>query len=235
MTTFALVHGAWHGSWCWERVTPLLEQRGHRVVAVDLPCDDVNATVDTYADLVATALDGVGADPVVLVGHSFAGQTIPLVAERTRVDKLVYLCALVPIPGCSFIELLTREPDTLLPEYLSGVGFDGEGRMVWVDEAVARSVFYADCEPEIATAAFERLRPQAPAAQTDPCPLEDYPPVATTYVVCADDRIANPVRSRAVATHRLRANLAELPGGHSPFLSRPRDLAELLHHEAEAP
>jgi hypothetical protein len=66
MTTFALVHGGWHGAWCWELLTPLLEQAGHGVVAMDLPCEDPTANFDTYADVVCAALDGRD-DDVVLV------------------------------------------------------------------------------------------------------------------------------------------------------------------------
>ncbi|MET0699294.1 MAG: alpha/beta fold hydrolase, partial [Mycobacterium sp.] len=58
MTTFALVHGAWHGAWCWERLTPELVARGHRVVAVDLPIQDETATFEKYADTVVAALAG---------------------------------------------------------------------------------------------------------------------------------------------------------------------------------
>lgn len=56
MTTFALVHGAWHGAWCWQRLTPELEERGHHVIAVDLPCDDPEAAFEDYADVAAQAL-----------------------------------------------------------------------------------------------------------------------------------------------------------------------------------
>jgi pimeloyl-ACP methyl ester carboxylesterase len=54
--TFAVVHGAWHGSWRWERLTPLLEELGHRVVVVDLPSEDPTATFETDADVVVMAL-----------------------------------------------------------------------------------------------------------------------------------------------------------------------------------
>src|SRR5215216_4846563 len=75
VTTFALVHGAWHGAWCWERLTPALEAGGHRVVAVDLPCEDATATFETYAEVVVQALDAEA--EVVVVGHSLAGLTVP--------------------------------------------------------------------------------------------------------------------------------------------------------------
>ena len=88
MTTFALVHGAWHGSWCWEQLTPLLQQAGHDVVAMDLPSEDGTATFDTYADVVCAALDG-RRDDVVLVGHSYGGNTVPLVATRRPIRHLV--------------------------------------------------------------------------------------------------------------------------------------------------
>jgi hypothetical protein len=56
VATFALVHGSWHGAWCWERVAPLLQQGGHQVVAMDLPIDDATATCDIFADIVCAAL-----------------------------------------------------------------------------------------------------------------------------------------------------------------------------------
>ena len=113
MTTFALVHGAWHGAWCWERLAPLLRDHGHRVVAMDLPSDDRSATVDTYADVVCGELNG-HAD-VVLVGHSLAGLTIPLVAARLPVRHLVYVCALIPDIGRSFFEQMRGDTAMLNP------------------------------------------------------------------------------------------------------------------------
>lgn len=234
MTTFALVHGGWYGAWCWERVAPGLEARGHQVVAVDLPCDDATATFETYADVVVAALEAAGSNDVVVIGHSLGGLTIPLVAGRRSVRRLIYLCALVPIPGSSLAEQLEIEPDTLLPEHLSGISEpDEDGLTRWIDEDVARSVFYADCSVEDAKAAFERLRPQAGTVFATPCPLKELPPVPSTYVVCSEDRMVNPERGRKVASERLEAELVELPGSHSPFISRSRELADLLHQQAE--
>src|SRR5690349_7468589 len=90
MATFALVHGAWHDAWCWERVASVLRQAGHEVVAPQLPSDDGSADFDAYADVVCAALEG-RADDVVVVAHSLAGSTGALVADRRPVRHLVYL------------------------------------------------------------------------------------------------------------------------------------------------
>ncbi len=226
MSTFALVHGAWHGAWCWERLAPELEARGHRVIAPDLPSDDPAATFITYADVVEQAL--AGEDDVVLVGHSLAGQTVPLVAARRPVSRIVYLCAVVPIPGRSFNEQAGIEPDMFLPGYQAGLIADDEGRSSWVDEDIARHTFFADCDERDAHAAFERLRPQSMSPYDVRCPLDQLPDAPRTYVVCTEDRIVNPDWSRRVARERLDAELVELPGSHSPFISRPAALAEVL-------
>ena len=89
MTTFALVHGGWHGAWCWDLLTPLLEEAGHGVVTMDLPAGDGSATFDTYADVVCAAIDGC--DDVVLVGHAMNGSAAALVAARRPVRHVVYL------------------------------------------------------------------------------------------------------------------------------------------------
>jgi pimeloyl-ACP methyl ester carboxylesterase len=117
MTTFALVHGAWHGGWCWEKLSPFLQQTGHDVVAPDLPCDDGSATTfDPYADVVCAALAGRG-DDVVVVAHSLGGATGTLVAARRPVRRLVYLCAAVPQAGRSFYDQWQQQPDIGNPHW----------------------------------------------------------------------------------------------------------------------
>lgn len=108
----ALVHGGWHGAWCWELLIPLLERGGHRVVTMDLPRDDGSADLDTYADVVCAALRGCD-DDVVLVAHSLGGNTIPLVAARRPVSHLVYLCAVLPRIGSSLMDQVVDDPDML--------------------------------------------------------------------------------------------------------------------------
>ncbi len=233
MTTFALVHGAWHGAWCWDRLTPELEARGHRVVAPELPCDDPAATFTTYADVVVRALEGAP-DDLVLVGHSVAGCTIPLVAARRPVGRLVYLCGMVPIPGLSHGEQVRAEPDTFAPGFGEGWSRPDElDRIRWEDEGAAIRTLYPDCDADAARAAVARLRPQARTPYREPCPLAALPGPAT-YVLCAEDRVVNADWARRVARGRLDADLVELPGGHSPMVSRPAALAEVLSGPASA-
>lgn len=228
MTTFALVHGGWHGAWCWDLLSPVLERGGHRVVTMDLPCDDPTADFEAYADVVCAALRRTD-DDVVLVGHSLAGNTIPLVAAGRPVAHLVYLCAVLPQIGSSLMDQIADDAGMLDPGYRAGLsGPDHENRQSWVDPAAARRHLYADCDAAAAAAAFARLRPQALYPSLQPYPLAELPAVGSTYIACTDDLMVRCAWSRRVAPTRVAADFVELPGGHSPFLSRPAELADVL-------
>ena len=229
MATFALVHGSWHGAWCWERLTPELEALGHRVITVDLPITDSTASYDDYADTVCAALASDCADDLILVGHSMGGLTVPLVAARRAVRRLVYLCALVPVPGQPFTQQMAEDPEMLNDDYPKGLGKrDSQGCRSWVDNRLARFHLFGDCDDDTASAAVAGLLPQSTYPHGLPCLLTALPDVDCTYVVCADDRMVNPDWSRRIAHERLGADVIEMPGSHSPFLSRPKVLAELL-------
>ena len=104
MATFVLVHGAFGSAAELAPVIPELEALGHRAIAVDLPCTDPAATLDDYARTVVEAMAGI-AGPVVVVGHSAGGATVSLVPARIRVDRLVYVTAVVPEPGRSITDV----------------------------------------------------------------------------------------------------------------------------------
>ena len=204
MTTFALVHGAWHGSWCWDLLVPELRQIGHETVTMDLPIGDPAASFDDYADLVVAATEGH--NDVVVVGHSWAGQVIPMVAARRQVSRLVYLCATVPEVGRSFAEQLQSDPDMLSAEYEDGLSDpDSQTRREWVNSEVAHKVLYSDCDDSVAEEAFRRLIPQALAPGFLPFSLDALPRVPSTYVMCTDDNMVTPAWSRRVVRDRLAA------------------------------
>jgi pimeloyl-ACP methyl ester carboxylesterase len=227
MTTFALVHGAWHGAWCWERLIPELEQHGHAALAIELPCEDPEAGCVAYAAVVSGQIAGLG-DDVVLVGHSLGGLTIPLVAAERPVRKLVFLCALLPRPGLSLVDQLAQEPAIFAPGFGAGVARDELGRSYWSDEDEAIDDLYSDCPRQLAAWAVARLRHQARAPTIEPCPLAHWPEVPSVSIFAAADAAINPLWSRIAAPERLGCEAVEFPGGHSPFLGRPAELAEAL-------
>jgi pimeloyl-ACP methyl ester carboxylesterase len=102
MATYALIHGAGDSAWCWHLVAGELRERGHDVVAVDLPCEDESAGWWEYAGAVVGAIGE--RDGLVVVGHSLGGFTAPLVCTRLPVDLLVLVAAMVPAPGESGTE-----------------------------------------------------------------------------------------------------------------------------------
>jgi pimeloyl-ACP methyl ester carboxylesterase len=226
MASFVLVHGAWHGAWCFEQLTPYLTAMGHRAVAVELPCDRPGTTCSDYAEQVAREIEGLENEAVV-VGHSFAGLTLPLIADRRPVGKLVYIAALVPKPGLSMTEQFESGEKAIVSDQGRELSEDGS-QSYWTDRAAAIEAMYHDCAPQDAEWAWSNLRPQSRAAQNEVCPLDELPDVPSAYIVCRDDRLASTEWGRRTARERLGAEVLEIDGGHSPFLSRPGELAEVL-------
>jgi pimeloyl-ACP methyl ester carboxylesterase len=224
--TFVLVHGAWHGGWCWQHLAPHLEQRGARSIAVDLPCDDVEAGTETYAAHVLEALPVRG--DLVLVGHSLGGLTIPLVAATRPVRALVFLCALLPVPGLSVVDQLRLEPEMFAAGFGSTLARDARGRSYWGDRDEAIAQMYGDVDTDEATWAFTRLRPQARLPSVEPSPLRAWPDAPSVVIVARDDLAIAPSWSHRSARERLGIEALELPCSHSPFMSQPASLAELL-------
>jgi pimeloyl-ACP methyl ester carboxylesterase len=228
MTTFILVHGAWHGAWCWDRVAQRLAQAGCPTVAVDLPCDEVTAGWSDYADAVVRAVKDEG-DRLVAVGHSLGGGVVPLLAGQLPLSRAVLVGSMLPEPGRSLNEVVADEPGLTDPRALVfRESLDLEGRFVWPDFGSANYAMYHDCRAEEARWAFSRLRPQATKPFADPWPLTDWPDVPMTYVVCSEDRMGRAECLAGVARRRFGLEPVELAGGHSPFLSRPADLVEIL-------
>lgn len=226
MTTFGLVHGAYHGSWCWKQLTVQLERRGHLVLTVDLPCEDPDAGAADYADVAVEAFDGAP-DDLVLVGHSLGGLTIPLVARRRPVNRMVFLCAMLPRPGRAHDDVLREEPDMVGPMPEGGAYTGAGGSTRWHPEA-AGSLFFSDCPRDVGAWAAKQLRGQFWKITKEVTPLRAWPDVRRTAVIGSHDPVINPSWSRRVTPAVLGVIPIELDCGHSPFLSAPGRLAEAL-------
>lgn len=225
MTVFGLVHGSWQAGWVWSRLIPELERLGHDSIAVDLPCDDPNAGAADYASTIVDALAG-HSDDVVLVGHSLGGLSIPLVAERRPVAALVFLAAGIPRVGRSYVEQTHRE-GIRKQEVFDQLIHDEHGCTILPSD-LALEVLYNDCEPKVARWAAGRLRYQAQKPMTEVTALTSWPSVHCAYVVCDGDRILNADWQRRAARERFATQPYELSGDHSPMLSAPQGLAQVL-------
>jgi pimeloyl-ACP methyl ester carboxylesterase len=210
-----LIHGAGDSAFHWHLLEPELRAGGHGVVAMDLPCEDDDATLWDYADAVLCAIGD--RSHLILVAQSLGGFTAPLVCARVPVDLMVLLAGMVPLPG-------ERGED-----WPTNTGYPGPAA-----EGVIE-IFYDDVPEDVAAQAMRRTRRQADAVGRDPWPLERWPDVPTRYLLCLNDRMFPADWMRGVVRERLGIEEPdEIESGHCPALSRPRELAERLEaHRTE--
>jgi pimeloyl-ACP methyl ester carboxylesterase len=230
--TVVLVHGAWHDASSWDRVMPLLDAAGVSWRALDLPSVHPLPALPGLADDVAavTALvDDVGG-PVVLVGHSYGGVVISAVGHHSRVRHLVYLSAFAPDEGETVLEIGIGDPPPLTVE---AVRFGDDGTMT-IDPALAVATFYDDVERTEADRRAAALRATTAAVFTDPAGPPAWRTVSSTAVVCTVDRAISVDRLEQMAA-RTGGDIVRWVSSHSPFLSRPNDVAALLARLADAP
>lgn len=221
-----LIHGAWHGAWCWDKLLDPLHAGDVRTVTMDLPCSDGSATLTTYADVVLDAMAPVVDDDIVLVGHSLGTVVVPLVAVCRPARVMVSLCGVIPKLGGRPWD---DGPRMDVPGYMDAMVTSDEGATFWSDQGAATNAFYHDCEPEIAAWAFRRLRPQNSASLwEEPYPLGEWPDAEWKVIACRDDRVVRLEWSRYMARTRIGIDPIEIPGGHSPFAAQPRELADVL-------
>jgi hypothetical protein len=225
MATFVLVHGAWHGAWVWDKLRVELERRGHETVAMDLPVSDGTATWNDYAEVIQEAMEQVPTPPI-LVGHSLAGMAIPIVASRTPVESLVFLCAVVPSLTGDHWE---GAPEPAAPGTFGALATDADGSSRWTDFDNAVFTMYQNWDRAEAADGYARLRPQNASSLWDrPYPLTEWPDCRIMSVYASEDRAVGPDYSRYVARERLGVEPLEFPGDHSPFLSQPAEFADFL-------
>lgn len=230
MAEFLLIHGSCHGAWCWRDLIPALGALGHAARAIDLPAHGEDrtpaseATLALYADQILGAIDA----PVTLVGHSAAGYPISLAAERApeKIARLVYLCAYVPRPGMSMIDMRRAGPRQTLQGVVRAAP---DGLTYTVDPARARDRFYQDCSDAAVAYAIPRLCPEPILPQSTALPpLSHWPGIEKHYILCDKDETIPPEYQAMMAAGFPPDCVTRLPTSHSPFLSAPELLARRL-------
>jgi len=229
-----LVHGGAHRAACWNLLMRELEAVGRRTVAVDLPGYGRDSTIDptprTLADGIEATAEVIArlARPVMLIGHSLGGMTISGVAEcmSDAIDHLVYLAAVVPRDGESAESMATA--DGMKASAATYVLDDGE--RIGFRPEMARGIFYNDCPDDIVAAATEALVSTDLGYLTTPVTLsaDRFGKIRKTYIVCTRDQAIDPETQRIFARIHPGMAIREIEASHSPFLSKPTELAALL-------
>lgn len=234
MATYVLVHGSWHGAWCWEKIIPLLEQQGHTVFAPDLPGHGQDKTplkqitLQSYIDCIHVVLQKAK-EPVILVGHSMAGITISQVAENwpEAVRELIYVAAFIPKDGEFMSEIVKRQP---LTEYSQGIHAVPEEAALHFPLEQIYGFGYNRCDKAQVDALMplfcvEPLRPYFDKVHLTP---ERFGKISRVYINCLDDHaVWHTSQMRMVK--ETPCHVYALDCDHSPFYSVPDALAELLN------
>ena len=240
MSTYVLIHGDWHGGWCWKKVIPFLHEAGHRVLAPDLPGhgNDTTPLSDVNPLLIFQCLNDLldgEVEPVILVSHSSGGMLITALADQRseKVKTLVYLSAFLLPPGVTPRDLAKEDNESILSSSLLR---DEQRRVVTVKPEAARAVFYADCTNEDATWATRLLVPepmrtpvlQEKSPQSPTSIKTERDTIPRFYIECLQDKALGPATQKKMYTALPCRKVYSLPTSHSPFLSAPEQLAACL-------
>jgi pimeloyl-ACP methyl ester carboxylesterase len=221
---FILVHGAWHGAWCWHKLVPLLEAAGARVFAPDF---SAQATLESACDLVAEVVDRHPGG--VVVGHSLGGAVISRVAERlpSRIRQLVYLAGYLLARGGSVAQAARGDVGSLLAPNMIPVE---RGVSCAVRAEVLRDVFYGNCSDADFEFARERVTPQPLKLLVATLDVSEqaFGLVPRAYIETARDRVVSLDAQRRMQATWPCAPVFTLDSDHSPFLSQPDALARIL-------
>lgn len=240
MKTFILIHGSWHSAWNWHKVIPLLEQQGHKVIAIDLPGMGRDKTpinevkMQTTVQKICELIDGIEGK-VILLGHSKNGIMISQAAEYRpqKVEKLVYLAAYLIPSGKTQREYAVLDTKGVLKPYV--IRYEHFNATTLQPE-IYKEGLYHDCDDNIMELAKLLLSHEPVESGITPLQLtdENYGSVPRFYIECTADRAVTPFIQRKMYTELPCQKVYSMDTGHSPFFSQPQELANILFEIASA-
>lgn len=234
MKTFILIHGSWHSAWNWHKVVPLLEKKGHRAIAIDLPgmgrdktpIQEVkmNRTVENLCRLI-DSIEG----KVILVGHSKNGIMISQAAEYRpeKIEKLIYLAAYLIPNGKTQREYSLQDTEGWLKPYVS---MHDELQAHTLRPEIYKEGLYHDCDDHITELAKMLLSHEPVESGITPLHLseENYGRVPRYYIECTEDRAVTPFIQRKMYEESPVEKIYRMETSHSPFFSKPEELTDIF-------
>jgi pimeloyl-ACP methyl ester carboxylesterase len=232
MNTYIMVHGMWHGAWCWFKVIPGLQKAGHRAIAVDLPGHGIDRTpipqlsLKSYVDRVCQILDDQS-EPVILVGHSFGGIVNTQVAEYRpdKIKKLVYLCALVPLIGESSLKMSERG-QKYFTALMQNMVMSVDKSYSTIKREGVKDLLYHDCSDEDVTLADSLLCPEPSAPSLAPVNITEgnFGRVPKVYIQALQDKTIPSSFQEIMYSAIPFQKIIQMNTSHSPFFSAPDEL-----------
>ena len=236
-----LLHGSWHGAWCWYKVTPLLESAGHHVHVPDVLAHGRDwrvargrITLKQMAQQVCKLLDALP-EPAMIVAHSRGGIIASTVAEMRprKVRKLVYLAAYMLRNGERVADFFRMDKDSLVPPSIRINKWQLTDRL---SEQAYRPALYADCsDADVALArTLLTAEPSLPALTRLRLTPERYASVPRHYIELLQDKAVSITLQRKMVAASPCASVSSIDASHSAYFSRPRELAEAIDTFAAA-
>ena len=226
--TFVLVHGGFHGAWCWDRLKPFLEAEGFTVITPDQAGNAKGFY--QYTESIGAFLESQP-HPVIVLGHSSGGMVISELAKRYpgKIKGLIYLSAFLLPEGMWPPDIMKDDTISLMP---SSLVVDERNGTVLVDKTKARQLFYADCDDAVAQWAISKLAPEPVVPEGSG---ENYPPAIQHkkasrrfYIETLNDQALGITSQRRMQALSPCEKVYTLSSGHSPFLSQPGKLAGIM-------
>lgn len=234
MKTFILIHGSWHSAWNWHKVTPILENQGHKVYAIDLPgmgrdkTPIENVTFKSTVEELCKLIDSIQGK-VILVGHSKNGIMISQVAEYRpeKIEKLIYLAAYLIPNKKNQKEYSDQDTKGWLKGY---VDIHEKSKSHTLQAEIFKEGLYHDCDEDITEMAKVILSHKPIESGNAKLKLteENYGSVPRFYIECTDDRAVTPFIQEKMYNETPCLKVYKMNTSHSPFFSKPKELCDIL-------
>lgn len=225
-----LLHGAWHGGWCWNYLVPHLRLKSIKVLAPNLPgrsgVSEKTLSPSGYLKFIIQLIHS-SPEPVFIVAHSLAGIFASQLIESIpkKISGIAYVSAFLLRDGQSVFDVITDNPSLITQSLVISDSH------INILPKVARQALYNYCVPEIATWASNKLCPEPVEPMQTPIHFceKKFSQVKTYYVLCTEDMATLPDFQRKMCQKFPDTQIIEFKSDHSPFLCRPKDFADLVN------